>query len=388
MRSVFFCNHVALALKTSNLLFVYFLIVSLVITFPCANAAPTSMIKILQVGSGVAGGQEPIPVTIAVTYNGTSSGDQLLIGIFNAETSPQTLVPGIITSSTQTCMSTGPALALCRTTTYALSGAVRVSFQIGGIFGDARRPGNWKLNATATLVDSNNTLIPDSATSSLFTVTLTPVILQINAPSVVPITVNGMQEAPGPASVGVALGDNNVSAPAFVQMNATMRLRFDHWSDGYGQANRTVTVTGNATYEADYVTQYRLTITGAEENITGPGWFDSGTNASFSIYPYETVSSILGALGAKQTFQGFYENDQLLTSQSSGTIIMDAPHTLNVVWQIDYTTPAIILIGIILVISLGALVLRRRTTRRASTRRRRTARRSQKPLKSRKPKRK
>jgi hypothetical protein len=318
------------------------------------------------VGSSVAGGQEPIPVAVTVQYNGTTPGDQLMIGILDAEKLPQSLVPGIITSPTDACMSPGVAVALCTITIHATSGSVKISFQIGGIFNGKRAPGpgNWKLNVTAALLDSNNTLIRNSTSSSLFTITLTPAILQIIAPSVVPITVNGVQEAPGLASVGVALGENNVSAPTFVQVNSTTRLRFDHWYDGPAQENRTLIITGNATYEADYVTQYLLTITGTEQNVTGPGWFDSDTNASFSIYPYQTVPSPLGALGAKQTFQGFYENGQLVTSQSSGTIMMDTPHTLNAVWQVDYTTPAIILIGIIIVIILGFLVVRRRTTTR------------------------
>ena len=361
------------------------MLATVVITFPSASAAPSIGIRIMQVGSGIAGGQEPIPVTVTVTYNGTSSGEQLIVALFDAETSPQTLVPGIVTSSTEACLSTGPAVALCRTTTYTPSGSVSVNFQIGGIFGGARGPGNWRLNITAALFNSSNTLIPNSASSTLFTVNLIPVALQIIAPSVVPITVDGVQQSPGPSLVGVALGENNVSVPVFIQVNSTTRLRFDHWSDGSGQANRTVTITGNATYEADYVNQYLLSITGTEENVTGPGWFDSGTNASFSIYPYETVPNLLGAIGAKQTFQGFYENGRLVTSQSSGTVIMDSPHTLNVVWQIDYTTPAIILIGVILVIVLGAIVARRRTVARTETRQRRT-RRPVRKRKSKKPK--
>jgi hypothetical protein len=319
-------------------------------------------------------------VTATVYYNGTTPGYQLRIGIVDTETVPQALVPGVIASSTDACLTPSSAVALCAITLHASSGVEKINFQIGGIFGGKRGPGTWKLNITAALFDNSSNLIPNSTSSNLFEITLTPVMLQIVVPSIIPITVNGVQEPAGPALVGVALGENNVSAPALVQVNSTTRLRFDHWSDGSAQANRTVNVAGNATYEADYVPQYLLTITGAEQNVTGAGWFDSATNASFAIYPSQIVPGLLGAMGAKQTLQGFYENNQLITNQASGTITMDRPHTLNVVWQVDYSTPAIILAGIIAVVVLGFLVARRRTIRtRRSTRpkprrRRRTSR--------------
>ena len=326
------------------------------------SATQTTRVQIGHVANGVAGGQQPIPVTATIYYNGTTPGYQLRIAILDAETVPQTPVAGIVTSSTDVCLTPETAIALCAIRIPAASGVEQINFQIGGIFGGKRAPGAWKLNLTAALFDNSSNLIPDSASSSLFEITLTPVMLQVVAPNLVPITVNGIQEPSGPALVGVPLGENNVSAPVIVPVNSTTRLRFDHWADGSNQANRTLTITGNATYEADYVTQYLLTISGTEQNVTGTGWFDSGTNASFAIYPYQTTSGLLGALGAKQTFQGFYENGQLITNQANGTITMDTPHNLNAVWQTDYSTPAMILTGITVVVVLGILVARRRRT--------------------------
>ena len=355
-------------MKISHSLFICLLAVTLIVALHGVSAAQTTRVQIVHVANGVAGGQQPILVTATIYYNGTAPGDQLRIAILDMETVPQTPVPGIVSSSTEICLTPESAVALCAIRTHAASGVEQISFQIGGIFGGKRAPGAWKLNMTAALFDNSSNLVPNSTSSTPFEITLTPVTLQVVAPSVVPITVNGVQEPAGPALVGVPLGQNNFSAPAFVAVNSTTRLRFDHWADGSAQPNRTVTVTGNATYEADYVTQYLLTITGAEQNVTGTGWFDSGTNASFAIYPYQTVPGLLGALGAKQAFQGFYENGQLITNQASGTITMDTPHNLNIVWQIDYSTPAIILLGIVAVVILGFLVARRRTigTRRST----------------------
>ena len=356
-------------MKTSHALFICLLAATMVLALHGVSAAQSTRVQIVHVTNGVAGGQEPILGAAMIYYNGTSPGYQLRIGILDTETVPQAPVPGIIIASTDTCFTPESAVALCAIRTHAASGVVQISFQIGGIFSaEKRAPGAWKLNMTAALYDNSSNLVPNSMSSSPFEITLTPVMLQVVVPSPVPVTVNGVQQPAGPALVGVALGANNVSAPTLVQVNSTTRLRFDHWTDGSDQPNRTVTVTGNTTYEADYVPQYLLTITGTEQNVTGTGWFDSGTNASFAIYPYQTAPSLLGALGAKQTFQGFYENGQLITNQASGTITMDTPHTLDAVWQTDYSTPAIILLGIVAVVVLGFLVARRRIGTRRSTR--------------------
>jgi hypothetical protein len=318
-------------------------------------------VQVLSVGSGLAGGEEPIPVTAMVYYNGSAQNYTLRIGVFEAE-SPLQAVPGIVSSSTDACMTPETAVALCTIPIHAVYGREQISFKIGGIFGEQHMPGPWKLEMTAAFYDSNGNLVPNSTSSSLFQINLTPIWLQFVIPSVVPLTVDGVQQPAGTSLVAVPLGDNTLSAPQYVQVNSTTRLRFDHWADGSNQANRTVSVQGNETYEADYVTQYLLTITGTEQNVTGPGWFDIGSNASFSIYPYQTLSGALGAIGVKQTFQGFYENGQLVTNQPSGTIVMDGPHTLNAIWQVDYTTPAIIIVGIVIVLVLVWLVAKKRTT--------------------------
>ncbi|HUK51461.1 MAG TPA: hypothetical protein VLV18_10520 [Terriglobales bacterium] len=350
-------------------------IVSLILMVPFVGAVqPTTRVQIVNVGSGFAGGEEPILVTAIVYYNGSALNYTLRVGVFDVESSPAQPVPGIV--ATEACMTPESAVALCSIPTHSESGAEQVTFKIGGIFASEQQmPGAWKLEIIAALYDSNGNVIPNSSSRMPFEINLSAVWLQFVLPTVVGITVNGVQQPAGTSQVAVPLGQNTISAPEFAQVNETTRLRFDHWADGYDQANRTVIVQGNETLEVDYVPQYLLTISGAQQNVTGPGWYDLGTNASFSIYPYQVAPGPLGGIGVKQAFQGFYENGQLVTSQASGTIVMNGPRTLNAVWQLDYTTPAIIIAGAIIVIALGWLVVKRQRTKVGSNIRRKPRRR-------------
>jgi hypothetical protein len=334
----------------------------------------TEIYQVVHPPTGIAGSQDPIPVTATVYYNGTTPGDQLVVGILD-EASPQNVVPGIVTISTYPCLNQGELAAVCFIKIPAASGVEHIEFQIGGIFGEKHGPGMWQLNITSALFNGQGNLIPHSSSSTIFSIELTPVTLNVVVPGPVVVSVDGVEQAPGPAAVGVALGQHNITVPSLAQVDPTTRLRFDHWSDGSVDTIRTVIVTGNVSVEAVYVTQNLLTIVGAGENATGAGWYDANTVATFSANQYQPITGPLGEVGVKSSFQGWYENNQLITNSPNGTILMDKPHTLTAVWQIDYTVPGGIMLGIIAAIVVAYLVVRRRKTKPARGRRPRTRRR-------------
>ena len=363
-------------LKAIEILSICLFAIALVPGFPGVQAAETTSIHNLAFPSAtVAGSQNPIPVTTTVYYNNTAPGFQLVVAVLNAIPSRQTIVPGIVISSTDPCLNQGEVGAVCVIKLPTVSGVEQIGFQIGGIFGGKRGPGAWVLNITSAIVDGQGNLVSGSASSTLFSIDLTPVTLTVVVPGPVAVSVDGIQQPPGPVEVGVALGENNVTVPPLVQVNASTRLRFDHWSDGSVDAIQTVIVTGNASVEAVYVTQNLLTIIGAGENATGAGWYDANTVATFSTNPYQPITGPLGEVGVKSSFQGWYENTQLITNSPNGTILMDKPHTLTAVWQIDYTIPVGITIGIIAAIVVAYLVVRRRKAKPARRRRPRARRR-------------
>ena len=350
-------------------------LVAIISRYPNVQAAQTSKIyQVVHPPSGVAGSQDPIPVTATVYYNDTTPGSRLVIGILDAGTSPQSIVPGIVISSTDPCLSQGEVGAVCVIKVPAVSGVEQIGFQIGGIFGGKRGPGSWLLNITSAILDGQGNLVSGSVSSTLFSVDLTPVTLTVVVPGAVVVSVDGVQHLPGPVEVGVALGGNNITVPALVQVGPSTRLRFDHWSDGSLGTIHTVIVTGNVSVDAVYVTQNLLTIVGTGENATGAAWYDADTVATFSANQYEPITGVLGAMGARLAFQGWYENGQLITNSPNGTVSMDKPHTLTGVWQVDFTVPGGIVLGTVAAIAIAYLIVRRRKTKPARRLRPRTRR--------------
>jgi hypothetical protein len=343
--------------------------------YPAVEAAPTTMIsQVNSPSSVVAGSQNPIPVAATVYYNNSVRGYQLAVVIFDIGLSPERIVPGVVISSSEPCVNQAESIALCVMTTRSASGVESINFQIGGIFGGRRGPGIWDLNITSVLLDTQGNLVPGSASSKLFEIGLTPVALSVIVPSSVVVSVDGVPQPPGPATVGVALGEHNITLPTLVQLSPLTRLRFDRWSDGYNLTFRDIVVTNNASLQGIYITQDLLTIVDTEQNSTSSEWYDSTSSATFSVNQYQPLTGPLGAIGGRLSFQGWYENGQLLTDSPTGTIAMNMPHTLTAVWAVDYSTPATIALAIIVAILIILLVIRRRKALRPRRRRARSRR--------------
>ena len=110
---------------------------------------------------------------------------------------------------------------------------------------------------------------------------------------------------------------------------------------------------------ATYVTQHKLVLT-STVNATGEGWYDERSTARFSVPPTVPIQGVLGVLGGKLQFKGWYENGKLVTSANADTIQMYNSHTLEAEWQADYTIPIVILAAIFAVIGATAFVSLRR----------------------------
>ncbi len=295
----------------------------------------------------------------------------MMVGILDADKTPQTIVPGIVTSANHPCVNPPLLAALCKVNISAGSGAERMEFKIGGILGNKRGLGTWDLNITAALFDSTGKLVLNSASSIVFAIQQTPATLTVVVPADVAVSIDGVKLPSGPAQVPVLLGDHNITVPTIAQVNATTRVRFDHWADGSTDLNRTVFITNDTSLEAVYVTQRLLTVAGLGLTSEGAGWYDEGATATYSVPLVESMSGLFGILGGKLKFQGWYENGELLTDQTTGTITMSKPHTITAVWQTDYSVPAMILVGVLLILAFAYLMARRRTAKRTRPRTRR-----------------
>jgi hypothetical protein len=356
-------------LKLSILLVVCFLVICSVFVSPSVEVAQTTTVsQVNGPSSAVAGSMNPLSVSATVYYNNAGAGYELLVGILDVDLSPQGIVPGVVISSTDPCVNEPAPAAVCVIAVPKPSGSELIDFQIGGIFGGRRAPGKWDLNITSALLDHQNNLVPGSVSSKLFEIALTPVALNVDVPSSVRVSIDGVQQSAGSVSIGVALGQHNITVPQLVNVSQSTRLRFDHWSDGYPTVLRTIVVRNSTTLQAVYVTQNLLALIGVEKNSTISTWYDADANATFSVNPYEPMTGVLATLGAKLSLQGWYENGKLLTTSPTGTIAMDKPHTLTAVWQVDYSSPATVTLAIVAVIVVILLLLRRKAAVSATQR--------------------
>jgi len=313
-----------------------------------------------------AGSLDPTPVSVAVPYAGVKPGFWLMVGIVDVN-SNNTIVPGTADGLPSPCISQPIAEALCEIQLQSESGVENVQYRIGGIFANSQHPpGRWDLQMKAEILDSNLTVLSRSAKS--FAIDLAPSLLSIDVPNNATFWVDGIASAEGVIPVG--LGRHSVAVPLFVTINDTDRLRFESWTDGFTQPNRTVFVSSDVQLNVVYRNQYRLTINTNVEgaSVAGAGWYDDGSVASFSVTGTElSTGGFLDLLGAKATFQGWYENGNLITSDPSGSIEMNSPHTISAEWATDYSMP-IIFFGIVLALGMGTYLFVKRSNRKTAKR--------------------
>ena len=341
------------------------------LSFSAVFAQTTSITQLTFPSRALAGSLEPISVGVTVPYHDAKPGYWLVVGI----TDPQlnnTVIAGTAEASPNLCVNQPIMQAVCQVQTQSGSGVETVQFKIGGIFANIQAgPGTWNLQITAELLDANYTVLTRS--DEHFAIYLATVSLVIDVPSNVTVWVDGVATTGG--SIPIALGRHSVSIPTFVAVNETDRLHFDHWSDGVLDPNRTVYVSSNAELTAFYHTQHRLVINSAAgANASGAGWYDDGSLADFSLPQTQLPAGPLGLLGARTTFQGWFENGKLITSSPSGTIEMDHSHTITAEWVTDYTMPIIFFALVAVGAGFGVFYAIRRSTRK--TKRRTSPRRS------------
>lgn len=101
----------------------------------------------------------------------------------------------------------------------------------------------------------------------------TQVTLTLNAPYQATIVVDDQYRVTGGAQISLMLGEHLLLAPLVVPVSDRVRLKFDHWSDGYQYAGRNLHLDSDTTLEAVYVTQYKLTIVWPLP-ASADGWYD------------------------------------------------------------------------------------------------------------------
>ncbi len=127
------------------------------------------------------------------------------------------------------------------------------------------------------------------------------------------------------------------TAPDEISDPATqgVQYRFAYWQLPTGESvsgkDLNLTVNAAGTCKAYYDTYYKLTLTSPYGEAKGSNWYKAGSEAEWQVNePQVTMQNILGVFGGK-----------LNAVNSTGTILMDEPKTINIEWQPNYTLPFI-----------------------------------------------
>ncbi len=133
----------------------------------------------------------------------------------------------------------------------------------------------------------------------------------------------------GVLSVGVPGDWASVEVPNETSSTNGMRMRFSSW-DNYGTANPlNMSVNSLIQLVANYRTEYSLTIENKYSNGKGAGWYQAGTNATFS------VPSILSSQnGTRRVFLGF--SGDYNSASSTGYVLMNSAKHVTANWKTQY----------------------------------------------------
>jgi hypothetical protein len=174
------------------------------------------------------------------------------------------------------------------------------------------------------------------------------------------VSINGTlytTDASGKAVITInQLGAYAVQILTPYNLNQTTRIAFIQWNDGTTNNQKTITMNSDQTYSITTIIQYYLSVTSTYGNTQGSGWYDSGSEASFSVSP-TTVSSGFLTNNVFHSWSGDYTE-----TASSGTITMNSPKEIVALWTTDSSQLYLLLeiLPIVIIIILVAVLLMRR----------------------------
>jgi hypothetical protein len=145
----------------------------------------------------------------------------------------------------------------------------------------------------------------------------------------------------------------NTSANEEVEGEPGVLYRFTHWKLHTGgeidSQNLGITVDKPMTIVANYDEYYLLTVDSLYGDLEGGGWYKANSSANWQVL--EEAVPIPGILGF---FQGKFR-----PVIQRGNETMDAPKTVTVFWEPDYTMPFILIpiVVIIIILIVAAVIL-------------------------------
>ncbi len=110
-----------------------------------------------------------------------------------------------------------------------------------------------------------------------------------------------------------------------------VRYRFDRWTGDVTSTSLSATLLMDApkTVDANWWTQYYLTVSSPYGGVTGAGWYDAGASATFTV-----TSPQAGSPGTRYEFTDW--SGDAVSAALSGSVTMDAPKTVAANWKTQF----------------------------------------------------
>ena len=313
-------------------------------------------------------GQAVGTVTFMVAFSDAPVGGALIFGVFLAGTT--SFVGGSGSSTPDSCVSL-PAVssyanhAVCAVKLASNSGTESATFSV-----TLNSTQQYNLWAVAIIVDQSASIVTSSFSKQAFAITVSSQVQAIfeaqPANATLTVTVDGVPYTGSqlPAVLAWDPGSSHViEVNNTIQAGSGIQYAFVKWSDGSTEVSRTLTATQDVNLTAIYKMQYQLTVTAQYGIPLGGGWYDSGSQATFSVASPQPEPGFMGILGGKYSFLSWTGDSTAVTN--SATITMDGPKTVTATWSTDNTLPYILLsvtaAVIIVIVVVGFLMFRRRT---------------------------
>lgn len=319
----------------------------LILPFALVQASlPTAKIVSIDYPTHVLPGNV-FPVTVVTDYSITSGAD---VGIWDAQSG-----------------------AMIQSFAIPLPGPGRESFDFKLIAPSIE--GDWHLLAITRIWYQDAWYEDPHGSSVSFTINVsgrvTVVLSSVGASST--INVDGSQyhvDENSSTSLLLKPGLHTLEAPALMQIGPSSRVIFVGWSDGINSNPRQVVLNDNAKIGSLYRTEYYLSVKSDRGEVSGEGWYEQGTRASFAAVPSFSVVSWFGLLTDHYSFGGWSGGNQ--SSEVVASITMNGPKTVEATWGYSGSSTSLVLVGGVFYV--GALVLAIRTLYRYSMRGRAGAR--------------
>lgn len=142
---------------------------------------------------------------------------------------------------------------------------------------------------------------------------------------------SGYTDSEGMLSVSILQGTHTIELIDTMVTVGPTRYIFNSWVEAITSTENPIKimVTSPTTLTATFKSQHYLGVNSKWGTISGEGWYDAGTTATFSV-----ASPVSGGIGTRYVFTR-WSGDSTATT-TSATILMDSPKTVTASWKTQH----------------------------------------------------